>query len=68
MSGFIRPSAAGPLLDEFAKPLIDVKLATAITFFACLCPPVTLPQLAPLVPDIYALLQEELPLFPAEKI
>ena len=67
ISGFILPSAAGPLLDDAAKFPIDVKFATAITFLACLWPPVTFPQFAPEVPEIYGLVQEELPLFPAEK-
>ena len=61
-SGLILPSAAGPLLDEPAKLLICVRLATAITFFACLCPPVTFPQPAPAPYP-----QSELPSFPAEK-
>ena len=46
-SGLILPSAAGPLLDEPARLLIWVRFATAITFLACLCPPVTFPQPAP---------------------
>ena len=36
ISGLILPSAAGPLLDEDARFPTFVKLATAITFLACL--------------------------------
>ena len=36
ISGFILPSAAGPLLDDDAKTPDELRLATAITFFACL--------------------------------
>ena len=47
MSGLIRPSAAGPLLEEEDKEPVKLRFATVTTFLACLCPPVTLPHPEP---------------------